>query len=189
MKRFSDWPVLKWDGERWDMMVEVWYQGSWDRFLIRKRKSDLATVPFFMWFLIQKTTGAIAAIFHDQLLEEEVPKGEQWIEGQEAPRVITTRDADGLFHQALIDLDVKPVMAALMWVGVRWGSLFRRDGHNKGWWLDAGKVIPISIVAAPFVLVALVVNSALYCIYLIVEKMCGIFSVTRRKGKGDDEGK
>jgi hypothetical protein len=33
MKRFSDWPVLKWDGERWDMMVEVWYQGSWDRFL------------------------------------------------------------------------------------------------------------------------------------------------------------
>jgi len=183
MKRFSDWPVVKWDGDRWDMMFEVWYQGSWDRFLIKKRKSDLATVPRFMWFLIPKTTGVIAAIFHDQLLEDEVPLGRQWVEGQEEPRLITTRDADGLFYQALIDLDVKPVMAALMWVGVRWGSLFRRDGHNKGWWKDARKVIPISIAAAPFVLVALVVNSALYCIYLIAEKLHNVFGAIRGKGK------
>jgi Protein of unknown function (DUF1353) len=103
--------------------------------------TDFASVPrMFIWFLPRYGSYTKAAILHDHLWRVEV-----------RDESITRREADGIFRQAMRQLEVPFLRRWIMWAAVRWASLAKKK-DRQGWLRDAPLVVLISVLALPIVL-------------------------------------
>lgn len=109
--------------QKWKLLRQMDYQGARELFQVPAgQTTDFASVPrIFIWFLPRYGRYTKAAILHDYLWEEKVPKGMSRI------------DADGLFRQAMRELNVPFLRRWIMWAAVRWAALFKPDGRAE--WL------------------------------------------------------
>jgi Protein of unknown function (DUF1353) len=109
--------------QKWKLLKQMDYQGARELFQVPAgQTTDFASVPrIFIWFLPRYGRYTKAAILHDYLWEEKVPKG------------MSRLDADGLFRQAMRELNVPFLRRWIMWAAVRWAALFKPDGRPE--WL------------------------------------------------------
>ncbi len=139
------------DPKFWEVMKEITYHARSRDFTVeRGMRTDFASVPrAFVWFLPRYGRYTRAAILHDHLWREEVP------------HTISRIDADGIFRQAMRQLEVPFLRRWIMWAAVRWGALATRDGR-RGWLKEAPRVILITVLVAPILIVpAMLVMAAL----------------------------
>jgi hypothetical protein len=81
--------------------------------------TDLASVPFFLWAVLQKTGRyGNAAIYHDYLYWQQT---------------CTREVADRVLDRAMIEMGVDPVTRNLIWAGVRvfGGSAWEENAAEK----------------------------------------------------------
>src|SRR4029450_10564361 len=109
---------------------------SVEDFVVPEREgTDFASVPqIFVWFLPRYGRYTKAAILHDYLWRVAVPRGQ-----------IDRLQADGIFRQAMRELEVPFLRRWIMWAAVRWGALAKQDGR-KGWWKDVWRVVICTLV-------------------------------------------
>ncbi len=121
--------------QKWKLLKQMDYQGARELFQIPAgQTTDFASVPrIFVWFLPRYGRYTKAAILHDFLWEEKVPKGMSRI------------DADGLFRQAMRELNVPFLRRWIMWTAVRWAALFKSDGR-AGWLTEFPRVLFFTVI-------------------------------------------
>lgn len=119
-------------------------------------RTDFASVPrVFAWLLPRYGRYTLSAILHDHLWQDLAPAG-----------VVTMRDADRIFRDALAAQGVSILRRWLMWTAVRYAALLR-SGGRRDWIRDAPAVLLVTVVAAPLVLPpALVVTVGLAVFFL-----------------------
>ena len=145
--------------ETWEVLEPLVYRGSRDTFVVPAGfRTDFATVPrVAVWLIPRFGRYTLAAVLHDWLVTVGLLAG-----------VVSSRDADGLFRRVLAELGVPPVRRWLMWCGVRWGAL-ANPLRRPGWWRDAPRLVPLSVLAAPVVVPPAVVISLALAVYTVVE--------------------
>jgi Protein of unknown function (DUF1353) len=121
--------------QKWKLLKQMDYQGAKELFQVPAgQTTDFASVPrIFVWFLPRYGRYTKAAILHDYLWEEKVPQGMSRI------------DADGLFRQAMRELNVPFLRRWIMWAAVRWAALFKPDGR-AGWLKELPRVLFFTLV-------------------------------------------
>ncbi len=121
--------------QKWKLLKQMDYQGARELFQVPAgQTTDFASVPrIFVWFLPRYGRYTKAAILHDYLWGEKVPKGMSRI------------DADGLFRQAMRELNVPFLRRWIMWAAVRWAALFKSDGR-AGWLKEFPRVLFFTVV-------------------------------------------
>jgi Protein of unknown function (DUF1353) len=121
--------------KKWKLLKQMDYQGARELFQVPVgQTTDFASVPrIFVWFLPRYGRYTKAAILHDYLWEEKVPKGMSRI------------DADGLFRQAMRELNVPFLRRWIMWTAVRWAALFKPDGR-AGWLKEFPRVLFFTVI-------------------------------------------
>jgi hypothetical protein len=127
--------------KKWKLLRQMDYQGARELFQVPAgQTTDFASVPrIFIWFLPRYGRYTKAAILHDYLWEEKVPKGMSRI------------DADGLFRQAMRELNVPFLRRWIMWAAVRWAALFKHDGRAE-WLKELPRVLFFTIIGTIVVL-------------------------------------
>lgn len=130
---------------KWQLLKGINYQGNVDLFQVPVgQETDFASVPrLFVWFLPRYGRYTKAAILHDYLWNVEVPKG------------LSRLDADGVFRQAMRELEVPFLRRWIMWAAVRWAALFKHDGRT-GWWKEALRVLAVTFLALFIILPPLI---------------------------------
>jgi hypothetical protein len=157
---FSRHPVVKVlpDGATFEMVQAVTYYGSQgDRWVIPKGfRTDFATIPAAVSWAVPKLGAyTLAAIVHDLLCEGL----NAWHDGERlvglpywknpVPRPTASAvDTDAIFYRIARAHGVNVVLAALLWVGVRWGAL-ANPARREGWLRTAPKVLALSVLLAP----------------------------------------
>lgn len=151
----------------WKLNEEVRYIGETDEFMVPAGYvTDFATIPrIAVWLIPRFGAYTPAAILHDFILTECVASGR-----------VSAVDADGIFLRALRELKVPPYRRALMWTGVRWGSLF--SGRTKGWLSTAPRVLLYSAAFLASVLppLAMLVVGAALVVHGAIERVSSILS-------------
>lgn len=146
------------DDKNWKVREPFSYTGDVDTFTVYDgMATDFASVPrVFVWLLPRYGRYTKAAIVHDLLWREYATQGKiDWI------------DADGLFRQAMRELEVPFLRRWMMWAAVRWGAVVK-PGGLKGWWREAWRVFLVTVVVLPVVLPpALLVLVALGVFFLL----------------------
>lgn len=134
------------------LTAQVVYQGRDDTFTVPAGfVTDLASVPQWLtWLVPIQGVGDRAAIVHDWLCTQLERHG---VQVQMSPA--NARDTDGIFRRILRELGVGRVRRTLYWLGVRWGAL-ANPARRDGWWRDAPVVLPLSLLALPWLLLACV---------------------------------
>ena len=134
--------VRRVDAYRWALVDDLVYLGRRDRFVVPAGfRTDFATVPRVVTWLVPRFGAyTLAAILHDWLITEGL-----------RTRVVTSRDADGIFRRVMRESGVPVLRRWLMWTGVRWGAL-TSERRRPGWTYSAPGVLAISLLAAPLVL-------------------------------------
>jgi len=153
----SDVVVKELDDRNWQLMSTLTYQGKQDHFVVRPgMHTDFASVPrVFVWLLPRYGRYTKAAILHDYLWREEVPKG------------LKRADADGIFRRAMRELGVAFLRRWMMWTAVRTAAFFK-GGGRKRWLRDSWLAFPVAILALPIVLPpAAVIMAALAAFFLL----------------------
>lgn len=134
--------VRRVDADHWALVDDLVYRGRWDRFVVPAGfRTDFASVPRpVTWLVPRFGVYTLAAILHDWLVTEGL-----------RTRVVTSRQADGIFRRVMRESGVPVLRRWLMWAGVRWGAL-ADERRRRGWVLSAPGVLAISLLAAPLVL-------------------------------------
>lgn len=144
--------------KNWALLAQLDYQGKDEFFEAPKdMNTDFASVPrVFVWFLPRYGRYTKAAILHDYLWRERASKGTlSWV------------DADAIFLRAMRELGVPFLRRWILWAAVRWAALVKKGGR-KGWLKESGRVLLVSLVALPIVILpAVVILAALSVFYLI----------------------
>lgn len=146
------------DDVNWKVREPFTYTGRREPFAVKAgSETDFASVPrVFVWFLPRYGRYTLAAILHDHLWRDRVASGQ-----------MDYIDADGTFRRAMRELGVPFLRRWMMWAAVRWAAL-SRPGGTKGWLREAGRVVLITLMAAPLLLPpAVVVAAALTGFYLV----------------------
>ena len=145
----------------WEVLEPLVYRGRRDTYVVPAGfRTDFASVPrVVVWLFPRSGRYTLAAVLHDWLVTVGL-----------TTRVIDSRDADGVFRRVMAELHVPPLRRWLMWTGVRWGALVN-PRRRQGWWLDAPRVLALSVLAAPVVVPAAVVISAALAVYAVVESV------------------
>lgn len=145
--------------ESWEVVEPLTYRGRRDTFVVPAGfRTDFASVPRpVVWLFPRFGRYTLAAVLHDWLTDVAIGAG-----------AVSARDADGLFRRVMAELQVPPVRRWLMWCGVRWGAL-ANPVRRPGWWLDAPRVLTLSLLAAPFVVPPAAVIAAALAGYTAVE--------------------
>ncbi|PZA21404.1 hypothetical protein DMO24_10395 [Modestobacter versicolor] len=160
----------------WEVVEPLVYRGRRDTFVVPAGfRTDFASVPrLVVWLIPRFGRYTPAAVLHDWL----VTTGLQ-------TRVVSSRDADGLFRRVLRELGVPPVRRWLMWCGVRWGAL-ANPLRRSGWWVDAPRLLLLSVLLAPLVVPPGVVVAAALGLYTVVESAVAALlpGVGRRADRG-----
>ncbi|MCZ2815104.1 DUF1353 domain-containing protein [Modestobacter sp. VKM Ac-2984] len=143
----------------WEVLAPLVYRGDRDTFVVPSGfRTDFASVPrVVVWLFPRSGRYTPAAVLHDWLTDVGVPTG-----------VLSARDADGVFRRVMRELGVPPLRRWLMWCGVRWGAL-ANPVRRAGWWLDAPRVLALSVVAAPFVVPPAAVIAVALTVYRAAE--------------------
>jgi hypothetical protein len=130
---------------KWQLLKGINYRGNVDLFQVPVgQETDFASVPrVFVWFLPRYGRYTKAAILHDYLWNVEIPKG------------MSRLDADGVFRQAMRELEVPFLRRWIMWAAVRWAAIFKHDGR-KDWWKEAFRVVAVAIFALIIILPPLI---------------------------------
>ena len=138
----------------WRLVEELEYAGSQETITVPvDTQTDFASVPqIFQWFIPRFGKYYRSAVLHDYLCVEA------------AAGRFDRADADGIFRRSMREVGVGYLRRRLMWVGVRLGE--KLAGASVP---EALIVIAISILAAPFVLIAIVVAQILVWLYQLVE--------------------
>lgn len=175
---FPDGPqvdVRELDARYWSVLREFeYYAQSPEPFVVPQgQRTDFASVPRpFVWFIPTYGRYTKAAILHDHLCDL-ASRGQ-----------LHRRDADGVFRQAMRTLGVPFLRRWIMWAGVRWGALTTADGR-KHWWLDAPKVIPITLcvlpILTPAVLLILLTLLIWYVLEIVLWLPLRVFADMKRK--------
>lgn len=130
----------------WAIQHELRYEGNEDIFAVpRGFITDFATVPrFATWLVPVYGLYTKVAILHDWFIKYAIGAG-----------LLSSKDADGIFRRVLQEEGVPPLMAWIMWTGVRWGALTNKR-RSKGWFhgKECWLVFLITLFAAPFVIPA-----------------------------------
>lgn len=153
--------VRRRDDTTWTVVEPLVYRGRSQTFVVpRGFGTDFATVPRpVVWLIPRFGRYTLPAILHDWLVTEGLRQ-----------RIVSSRDADGIFRRSMRELGVPVVRRWLMWTGVRWGAL-ANPGRRRGWVLSAPAVLAVSVLAAPVVVPpALVILWALW-VYGSVERL------------------
>ena len=160
----------------WEVVEPLTYRGRRDTFVVPAGfRTDFASVPrVVVWLFPRFGRYTMAAVLHDWLVTEGLAGG-----------LVSARDADGLFRRVLREEGVPPLRRWLMWTGVRWGALLT-PGRRAGWWLDAPRVLALSVVAAPFVVPPALVITAALTVYTVVE--AAVTAVVPGSGRRADRG-
>jgi len=126
----------------WTLVEPLTYLGKVDRFVVPAGfGTDLASVPRpVLWLVPESGRHTLAAVLHDWLCTVGI-----------RTRVVTSRQADGIFRRVMREAGVPVLLRWLMWAGVRWGALTDPE-RRPGWWISAPGVLAISVLAAPLVL-------------------------------------
>lgn len=143
----------------WETLRPLVYRGSEEDFVVPEHEgTDFASVPqIFVWFLPRYGRYTKAAILHDYLWRVVVPDGK-----------INRLQADGIFRQAMRELEVPFLRRWFMWAAVRWGALAKRDGR-RGWWRESWRVGLVTAVALPIVTPAALVIAVTMPVFYLVE--------------------
>ncbi|WP_138760262.1 DUF1353 domain-containing protein [Modestobacter altitudinis] len=143
----------------WEVVEPMVYRGRRDTFVVPAGfLTDFASVPrVLVWFIPRFGRYTPAAVLHDWLVTTGL-----------TTRVVSSRDADGLFRRVLRELGVPPVRRWLMWCAVRWGALVS-PARRPGWWPDAPRVLALSVLAAPVVVPPAAVIAGALAVYTVVE--------------------
>lgn len=151
------------DDQDWKLLRDIKYEGYRDLFEIPVgEKTDFASVPrIFVWFLPRYGRYTKAAILHDYLWRNRVPKG------------MSRLDADGLFRQAMRELGVPFLRRWLMWAAVRWAALFKKDGRRE-WIKEAPRVVLMTLLGLIFISLPVVPILASLVLFYIAEWICWI---------------
>ena len=160
----------------WEVVEPLSYRGRRDAFVVPAGfRTDFASVPRAAGWLFP-TFGryTLAAVLHDWLVTEGLTGG-----------VLSSRDADGLFRRVLRELGVVPVRRWLMWTAVRWGAL-ANPLRRPGWWLDAPRVLLLSLLSAPIIVPPALVITAAMAVYTAVEFV--VTALVPGAGPRDDRG-
>ena len=133
--------VRRKDDSTWTVVEPLVYRGKSQTFVVpRDFETDFATVPrVVVWLIPRFGRYTLPAILHDWLVTEGLRQ-----------RMVSPRDADGIFRRSMRELGVPVVRRWLMWTGVRWGAL-ANPRRRRGWVLSAPAVLAISVLAAPVV--------------------------------------
>lgn len=127
--------------QKWKLLKQMDYQGAKESFQVPAgQTTDFASVPrIFIWFLPRYGRYTKAAILHDYLWQVKVPEG------------MSRLDADGLFRQAMRELNVPFLRRWIMWAAVRWAALFKQDGR-AAWLKELPRVLFFTIIGSLVVL-------------------------------------
>ncbi len=133
--------VRREDDTTWTVVEPLVYRGRSQTFVVpRGFDTDFASVPrVVVWLIPRFGRYTLPAILHDWLVSEGLRQ-----------RLVTPRDADGIFRRSMRELGVPVVRRWLMWTGVRWGALVD-PRRRRGWLLSAPAVLVVSVLAAPVV--------------------------------------
>lgn len=146
--------------DEWELTHELIYHAREQVFQVPVgQRTDFASIPLVLTWLVPTSTGIAAAVLHDHLWRVDAPAGR-----------ISYRDADGVLRQALGSLCVPTLRRWLMWAAVRWGSLLRSGGWCD-WWRDAPAVVSITVAALPIVAIPTLVAPPFLGFYRIVEAL------------------
>jgi uncharacterized protein DUF1353 len=157
--------VRRVDADRWSLVDDLVYQGRWERFVVPAGfRTDFASVPRPVTWLVPRFGAyTLAAILHDWLVTEGL-----------RTRVVTARQADGVFRRVMRESGVPVLRRWLMWAGVRWGAL-TDEPRRSGWVFSAPGVLTISVLAAPLVLPPAVAILPALAVYTAVERLVSHF--------------
>lgn len=133
--------VRRRDDSTWTVVDPLVYRGKRQTFVVPAGSvTDFATVPrVVVWLIPRFGRYTLPAILHDWLVTEGLEQ-----------RLLTSRDADGIFRRSMRELGVPVVRRWLMWTGVRWGAL-ANPRRRRGWLISAPGVLAVSVLAAPVV--------------------------------------
>ena len=153
--------VRRVDAERWALVDALVYQGRRDRFVVPAGfRTDFASVPRPVTWLVPRFGAyTLAAILHDWMVTEGL-----------RTRVVTSREADGIFRRVMRESRVPVLRRWIMWAGVRWGAL-ADDRRRSGWVFSAPGVLAVSVLAAPLVLPPAVVILPGLAVYTAAERL------------------
>lgn len=145
----------------WALTRPLHYRGRDQGFTVPEGfYTDFATVPGMMTWLVPKTGKYTeAAVLHDWLCTRGIELG-----------MVSSRDADGIFRRTMRELGVPPIRRWLMWTGVRWGAAFSKT-RRPGVWMDLPKMLAISVVVAPFLILPVLVVLAALVVYGLIESV------------------
>ncbi len=161
--------VSRVDAETWALVDDLVYRGRRDRFVVPAGfRTDFASVPRPVTWLVPRFGAyTLAVILHDWLVTEGLRR-----------RVVTPRQADGIFRRVMRESGVPVLRRWLMWAGVRWGSLTDRE-RRPGWVISAPGVLAISVLAAPLVLPPAVAIVPALAAYAVAERLVASVVPTR----------
>jgi hypothetical protein len=146
------------DDQNWEVREALRYRANHEDFEVPVGQgTDFASVPRpFIWFLPRYGAYTMAAILHDYLWRVRAATGQmRWIE------------ADGVFRKAMRELSVPFLRRWIMWGAVRWAALFKPGGRS-GWIREAPRVLLMTIIAAPFIVIpGVVIVLALAAFFLL----------------------
>lgn len=112
-----------------------------------KKRTDLASVPLWLWALFPPYGRyTAAAIVHDELWDM-AKRGE-----------ITFGDADYQLREMLRACGVSELRSGIMWASVRWAGMVGHPAAREDWRRDLPDMIRFSLKALPFVTLPIIVN-------------------------------
>lgn len=138
--------VQQHDDEQWIVWESFSYRAERDTFTVpRGMCTDFASVPRpVVWYLPRYGPYTLAAVLHDHLWRDLAATGK-----------LRYVDADGIFRRAMRELGVPVFHRWVMWAAVRWGALVK-PGGRAGWSEDAPRVLLLTAVALPIMVVPVV---------------------------------
>ena len=156
--------VRRVDANTWALVDDLVYQGRRQRFVVPAGfRTDFASVPRVVTWLVPRFGAyTLAAILHDWLVTEGL-----------RTKVVTSRQADGIFRRVMRESGVPVLRRWLMWAGVRWGAV-ANERRRAGWALSAPGVLAISVLAAPLVLPPAVVIVPGLVLYAMAERLVAL---------------
>lgn len=131
------------DPKTWELVEDlVWVGSKGDVIRVSAgERTDFASVPQVFQSFIPKTGAwTKAAVVHDMLCRTLRDYEQGRIVGKPE---ICAMDADAIFEKIMIEDDVPPWKAAVMWAAVRWGALTDRS-RREDWWKTSPRLARIS---------------------------------------------
>lgn len=163
--------LVPWDEKFHVTNVVTYYGTDGDSWTVDPSKmrcngeTDFASVPRVgVWLVPKFGKVTAAAVLHDYFCSDGILNGE-----------ISPRQADHVFRSVMRRDGVPPLLRNIAWAGVRWGAVANPIRRHE-WWLDFPRLLPISLVALPIMLLAAVGILVGLALYGVAEWLAWIIS-------------